>query len=191
MIRVTDLSVRFGNVEAVQVPALEIASNTAFGLRGPNGSGKSTLMRVLAGLLEPTSGRVEGCPPPGRAVLVHQLPHLFRGTARDNVAYALRLNKRPVAEADAWLERLGMLALAERRARDLSGGERRRVALARALCIQPEALLLDEPFAGLDVDGLERLRAVMRDFEGTLIVAAPSLEDADYASIHELEARDR
>ena len=94
MIRLRDLEMRFDDVHALSLRALDIEESERLGIRGRNGSGKSTLMRILAGLLRPTSGTVEGLPPPGRAVLVHQRPHLFRGTARDNVAYALRLHRR-------------------------------------------------------------------------------------------------
>jgi len=175
VIRLRDLEMRFGDVHALSLPALDIEEGDRLGIRGRNGSGKSTLMRILAGLLNPTSGTVEGLPPPGRAVLVHQRPHLFRGTARDNVAYALRIHRRPRSEAGSWLERLDASHLAERRAGDLSGGERRRVAIARALATRPRLLLLDEPLAALDAPGLEALRRVLETFDGTLVVTAPEL----------------
>ena len=176
MIRLRDLEMRFKDVHALSLPALDIEETERLGIRGPNGSGKSTLMRILAGLLRPTSGTVEGLPPPGHAVLVHQRPYLFRGTARDNVAYALRIHRRSPREALEWLERMGASHLAERRANDLSGGERRRVAIARALATQPSLLLLDEPFAALDTPGIEALEGVIESFDGTLIVTAPGFD---------------
>ena len=177
MIRLVGIEMRFDDVHALSLPSLEVATGDRLGVRGCNGSGKSTLMRILAGFLRPTSGTVEGLPPPGRAVLVHQRPYLFRGTARDNVAYALRIRRRPAAEAGTWLERLEAVHLMDRRAADLSGGERRRVAIARALAAEPELLLLDEPTAALDEPGIEALRRALADYEGTLIVAAPDLQD--------------
>ena len=143
-------------------------------------------MRILAGLLRPTGGRVEGLPPPGRAVLVHQRPYLFRGTARDNVAYALRLHGRSRREAGDWLERMGASHLSGRRAGDLSGGERRRVAIARALATRPRLLLLDEPFSGLDVPGIAALRRLVEVFGGTLIVTAPGLDALELPRIVDL-----
>ena len=176
MIRLRDLEMRFRDVHALSLPALDIEEGERLGIRGRNGSGKSTLMRILAGLLSPTSGTVEGLPPPGRAVLVHQRPHLFRGTARDNVEYALRIHRRPRSEAGSWLGRLDASHLAERRAGDLSGGERRRVAIARALATRPRLLLLDEPLAALDAPGIEALGRVVETFDGTLVVTAPELD---------------
>jgi len=187
MMRVHDLTVRFGDVCALSLPALEIERGERVGIRGPNGSGKSTLLRTLAGLQRPTTGSVEGVPPPGRAVLVHQRPHFFRGTARENVAYALRLHGRDADEAGALLEQLGAGRLADREARTLSGGERRRVAIARALATRPELLLLDEPFAALDVEGLGTVRHALAAYEGTLVIAAPDLSDGDVQRVVELE----
>ncbi|MFV1959057.1 MAG: ATP-binding cassette domain-containing protein [Planctomycetota bacterium] len=175
MIRLEGIEVRFGEVTALVMEHLEIRAGERVGVSGDNGSGKTTLLRVLAGLLAPTRGHVEGLPPPGRTVLVHQRPHLFRGTAEDNVAYALRIHHRPRREARSWLERLGAAHLASRTARDLSGGERRRVAIARALATRPEVLLLDEPYAALDEAGGERLTQVLAEREATLVVAAPEV----------------
>jgi ABC-type multidrug transport system ATPase subunit len=138
---------------------------------------------VLAGLLEPTEGRVEA---PRRTVLVHQQPYFFRGTARENVAYALKLNRLPARDAGEWLARLGAAAFADRPASTLSEGERRRVAVARALAARPEALLLDEPFAGLDREGRATVVAALEAFEGTLVIAAPGLEEAPVGRIVDL-----
>jgi ABC-type sulfate/molybdate transport systems ATPase subunit len=109
-------------------------------------------------------------------VLVHQRPHLLRGTARDNVAYALRLHRRSRREAVEWLDRVGAGHLADRRANDLSGGERRRVAIARALAVRPRLLLLDEPLSALDAEGVEAVQGMVEEFEGTLVLCAPALD---------------
>jgi len=186
MIRVEKLRIVFDDVEAIRLDALTIRPGERLGVRGPNGCGKSTLLRALAGLLEPTHGTISNLPQRGRAVLVHQHPYLFKGTARENVAYALRLHGKPVADAAAWLDRLGAGHLADRPANVLSGGERRRVAIARALCIRPEMLLLDEPFAALDDAGHTSLRAALVDFPGTLVIAAPDLEAAPVDRIVDL-----
>ena len=173
MIRVRDLTVRLGGVLALDLPSLDVDPGERLGVVGKNGSGKSTLLRVLAHLQAPTTGTVEGIPARGRVVLLHQHPYLFRGTSADNVRYALRLGRRPESEAGAWLEKLGVAHLGDRAASALSAGERRRVAVARALASAPEVLLLDEPFAALDEDGVATLLAAISEFEGTAILATP------------------
>jgi tungstate transport system ATP-binding protein len=175
VIRVRDLVVRFGEVTALDLPALEIGDGERLGVEGPNGSGKSTLLRTLAGLQRPTRGTVEGAPAPGRIVLVHQRPYFFRGTAEGNVAYALRLHARPASEAVHWLEILGAGHLRHRPARSLSGGEQRRVAIARALAVRPEVLLLDESFAALDEEGVRTASEALREHAGAIVLAAPDL----------------
>lgn len=188
MIRLRELEMRFDEVHALSLSALDVEEGERLGIRGRNGSGKSTLMRILAGLLRPTGGTIQGLPPPGRAVLVHQRPYLFRGTAGENVAYALRLQRRPPREAGDWLERLGAGHLAGRRAGDLSSGERRRVAIARALAIRPRLLLLDEPCAGLDAPGLEALLRAIEEYAGTMIATAPQLDRLALSRIVDLFA---
>jgi ABC-type multidrug transport system ATPase subunit len=181
MIHVRNLVVRFGDITALSVPALDIGKGEHVGIHGPNCSGKTTLMRALAGLQEASEGSVVGAPPPGKTVLVHQRPYLLRGTAAENVAYALKLRGRSPTEAGEWLERLGASHLADRNANALSGGEHRRVVIARALAAHPEVLLLDEPFAALDEDGLETVNTAIATFDGTLVIAAP-----DHVHAHHL-----
>jgi len=183
VIKAKGLVVRLDGIEALRLDAIEIADGERVGVRGPNGSGKTTLLRVLAGLLKPAEGTVEA---PRRTVLVHQQPYFFRGTARENVAYALKLNRRPAREAGEWLDRLGAGAFADRPASTLSEGERRRGAIARALAARPEALLLDEPFAGLDAEGLATVTAALRAFEGTLVIAAPGLDPSQVQRVLDL-----
>lgn len=191
MIRVRDLIVRFGAVVALDLLSLDIEKGARLGIAGPNGSGKSTLLRTLAGLQTPTAGCVEGQPPRGRIVLVHQRPYFFRGTAEDNVAYALRLRGRPTSGARSLIERLGAGALRDRAAASLSEGEGRRIAVARALAVEPEVLLLDESFAGLDAEGRQQVREVLRDLECTVVMAAPDLSDYPTARIERLEPSTR
>jgi tungstate transport system ATP-binding protein len=173
VIRAEGVSVRFGPVVALGPVSLEVAPDERLAVVGRNGSGKTTLLRVLAGLLEPTEGRVVGMPPRGQVVLVHQRPHLFRGTALHNVLLGARAGGTGRPEATALLARLGVEHLATRRVEGLSGGERRRVALARALARRPAVLLLDEPTAELDAAGVAAVAEIVREFRGPVVVASP------------------
>jgi len=129
-------------------------------IMGPNGAGKSLLLRVLANLVQPDSGLVTwGGTVPNRARaprlgFVFQKPVMLRRSAIDNVRYALKAADVPRAERDRRaaeaLAQAGLERLADAPARVLSGGEQQRLAIARALAIRPEILLLDEPTANLD-----------------------------------------
>ena len=122
---------------------------------GPNGAGKSVLLRLLHGLLRPTAGRVTWAMDlPRRQAMVFQRPVLLRRSVLANACYGLRLagaGRREATErARAALDQVGLLPLADRPARALSGGEGQRLALARAAALMPEVLFLDEPCASLD-----------------------------------------
>ncbi|MGW5055522.1 sulfate/molybdate ABC transporter ATP-binding protein [Actinokineospora sp. NPDC004072] len=152
---------------------VSIAAEGVVAVIGPNGSGKSTLLDVLAGLLRPDDGRVEvagrdvtALPPHRRRVgLLAQDPLLFPHlTALANVAFGpqARGAADPLGAARRWLAEVDAAHLADRRPRTLSGGQAQRVAIARALAADPDLLLLDEPFAALDVDAAPALRGLLR-----------------------------
>jgi NitT/TauT family transport system ATP-binding protein len=159
-----DVSLRFGGpttgLVALDGLSLEVPAGSFTVIIGPNGCGKSTLLRLVAGLLQPTSGEVmlEGEGPragDGRVGLAFQQPRLvpWRSTL-DNVALPLEINGVAVGERRARgvaaLERVGLAGAAALRPRELSGGMAQRAALARALIGEPPVLLLDEPFSALD-----------------------------------------
>lgn len=140
---------------------------------GPNGAGKSLLLRLLHGLLTPSAGCVlwDGRPADRpiklRQAMVFQRPVALRRSALDDVSHALSSRGFPRAErrerAAAALERAGLLAHAHTPARRLSGGEQQRLALARALALEPRVLFLDEPCANLDPASVLLIEALIRD----------------------------
>ncbi len=164
-LRVQGLRVEANGQTLLAVPALEIARGEVLALIGPNGAGKSTLLQTLACLRAPAAGvlcfdgqTVDLRHPPltvrRHLAVVFQEPLLFDTTVAENVASGLKLRgigKKIAQERVAlWLERLGISHLAARQARTLSGGEAQRTSLARAFVLDPDLLLLDEPFSALD-----------------------------------------
>ncbi|ETD88180.1 ABC transporter ATP-binding protein [Rhodobacter capsulatus] len=185
-----------GGRQLLQIPRLQIAAGAAVVLRGPSGAGKSTLLHVLAGLITPQAGRVlwggtdiaalrDGPRAAFRRAtigLVFQDPLLFEElSAQDNAAltalYAPAAARAEIAaRAEAALARLGLSPAGRRAAASYSGGERQRIAVARALAGDPAVLLADEPTASLDRANADRLSAdliaLARQRGQTLIVAS-------------------
>jgi molybdopterin-binding protein len=172
----------------LEIPALDVRVGEVVAVIGPNGSGKSTLLRLLGLLDRPEAGQVlvAGRPVDARDALaerrhmatVFQEPLLADTTVAGNVALGLRFRGVGGGETDRrvaqWLSRLGIGGLAGRAARTLSGGEAQRVALARALVLEPEVLLLDEPFASLDQPSrtalIADLGAILREDRVTTVL---------------------
>jgi NitT/TauT family transport system ATP-binding protein len=124
-------------------------------LVGPSGSGKSSLLRAVIGLQQPLSGSIETNLARSQVGILFQDDALLPWkTARDNVALGLNFRgmerRKALAEAEAWLERLDLAGFGDRFPRHLSGGQRKRVALAQVLAMKPRLILMDEPFASLD-----------------------------------------
>ena len=197
MIHIQNLVVTRNAAPICVVPKLSVEPAERVGIVGPNGSGKSTLLRVLAGLERTFEGQCDVAVAASQCVYVHQNPFLFRGTVLFNVLYGLR-GRRRGSEAGRklamrWLEKLGIGALASRRADTLSGGERRRAALARALILEPRLLLLDEPLADLDKTGAALVSAILTERKTTtILIASPNdLPGNLTGRTHRLDARDR
>jgi tungstate transport system ATP-binding protein len=159
-LRTRGLTLELGGRRLIDAVDLELADNGRTVVMGPNGAGKSLLLRLLHGLIVPTAGRVEwptalsGRELRRRQAMVFQRPVLLRRSVVANVEYALAVQGVGRAErrerARAALVAAKLEHLAERPARVLSGGEQQRLAVARALAIRPDVLLLDEPTANLD-----------------------------------------
>jgi ABC-type sulfate/molybdate transport systems ATPase subunit len=153
------LVIRRGKRAVLHGVDLAVEPGEVVAVLGPNGAGKSTLLAALQGALPPAAGRVRRS---GRAAMIMQSPGLANRTALANVLLAMswwgtpRANRRP--RATAALEAMRADHLAKRLVRTLSGGEQRRIHLARALAVNPATLLLDEPFDGLDTETHAALR---------------------------------
>jgi NitT/TauT family transport system ATP-binding protein len=176
---------------------LDIPKGEFVSLVGPSGCGKSTALRIVAGLAAPSSGRVRlthhgGEMLPGQGIgFVFQEPTLMPWTSvRENVRLPLRLAHVPAADSDARigeaLERVGLAEFAESYPRELSGGMKMRVSLARALVTDPDILLMDEPFAALDEITRFRLNndllALWRNLKKTVIFVTHSVFESVYLS---------
>jgi tungstate transport system ATP-binding protein len=175
---------RYGARTVLSLNALEIQQGEVLAIVGPSGAGKSTLLRLLNFLEPPTDGvitfdgqTVTAQPPLDlvrRVTTVFQRPTLLDRSVHDNVSFGLRLRGRAVdGRVDAALAQVGLSGLDRAQARKLSGGEMQRAALARALVIEPEVLLLDEPTANLDpynVGLIEGILAAQNRERGTTLV---------------------
>lgn len=183
MLPLTLREVRFaaGGRDIVHGVSASIDAGPATIILGANGAGKSVLMRLMHGLLAPSSGEVswnvQGTERVRRGqAMVFQRPVMLRRSALANVVYALGLAGIPAAEREPQaldaLREVGLLGVAQRPARVLSGGEQQRLALARAWALHPEVLFLDEPTANLDPGATREIESVIRAFDaaGTKII---------------------
>jgi ABC-type Fe3+/spermidine/putrescine transport system ATPase subunit len=188
-VSIRQLVKRFGDVNAVDHVDLEIADGELLVLLGPSGCGKTTTLRCIAGLEEISDGEIRigdrvvssrgySLPSEKRAIgMVFQSyaiwPHM---SVRQNVAFGLKLKSLSKAEinrrVDATLDMVGLTGLGERGASQLSGGQQQRVAVARAVTLEPQILLFDEPLSNLDARLRERMRFELRELQRRLGITA-------------------
>ena len=196
MIQIRDLLIQRNGREVLRIDTLDIPRGETLVVVGPNGAGKSTLLLALGHLLEPAHGEILF---DGASILklneleyrrrisfVFQDPLLLDMTVEQNIALGLKFRGTPRAEVQErvgrWIKQLGIESLAKRRAGQLSGGEAQRVSLARAFILEPELLLLDEPFSSLDPPTrsklLEDLSALLLENHRTAIFVTHNLNEA-------------
>lgn len=162
VLRVEGLVLGYGAEPVVDGASLEVMEGQVVSLVGPSGSGKSSILRTIMGLQAPISGEITlGLPRSEMGMLFQDDALLPWRSTVDNVALGLRARgwqrNRRRAEAESWLRRVGLEGLGERYPGRLSGGQRKRVAIAQVLVLQPRLLLLDEPFSALDAIVRRRL----------------------------------
>ncbi|MCM2359308.1 MAG: ATP-binding cassette domain-containing protein [Geobacteraceae bacterium] len=196
--RLRNIRKSYGQRTVLAIDDLAVRAGRLYTLTGANGSGKTTLLSILAFLTQPSSGELiyGGGPvrwnnaslltPRREVTLLHQAPYLFNGSVAGNVAFGLRMRgirgeeqHRRVEEA---LDLVGLAGFGQRRARELSGGEAQRVAMARALVLRPRVLLLDEPLANVDrqtSDLLEKLVVALPGQGTTVIMTTHDPEHPD------------
>ncbi len=194
----------------LDIPALTIAAGRIYSLIGPNGAGKTTLLNLLAFLDTPSSGTLSFRAVPVRfverflqplrrqVVLVDQYPILFTGSVRRNLEFGLKVRnierKRRRYLVEEALEMVGMGEFLDAEAHKLSGGETKRIALARALVVRPSVLLCDEPTANVDAENEEIILGILeranRDGRISIIFATHFLSQAQRLAHHTLILKD-
>jgi NitT/TauT family transport system ATP-binding protein len=196
IVEVRGLSKFYGGFQALKEIDLDFPEGELISLLGPSGCGKTTLLKMIAGLLEPTAGQVfvKGKavtgPGPERAFVFQDFALMPWATVLRNVAFGLELRGMPKAErveiARRYIAEVGLAGFEERYPHELSGGMRQRVGLARALAVDADVLLMDEPFSAVDEqtrrkfqEDLLHLRRVQRK---TFIFVTHSIEEAVYVS---------
>lgn len=183
--RLTNIIQEYEGRKALHIPTLTVRRGEILALVGPSGAGKSTLLRLLNFLERPSAGQIlfdgqeiNGEPSLAarrRVTTVFQTPTLLSRSVAANIGYGLKLRGERLATAalEKWLDRLGLKGLEKRLPQQLSAGEAQRAALARALVIRPEALLLDEPTANLDPYNVGLIETIVREEnerQGTTVV---------------------
>ncbi len=196
MIEIRNVLIQRNGRDALRIDSLDIKHGETLAVVGPNGAGKSTLLLALARLLKPIDGgiifngsqlaRLDDLEYRRRISFVFQDPLLLDMTVERNIALGLKFRNTPKEEIQArvwkWIRQLGIESLAKRRASQLSGGEAQRVSLARAFVLEPELLLLDEPFAALDPPTraklIEDLSALLAEDHRTAVFVTHNLNEA-------------
>ncbi len=196
IVEVAGISMHYGEVEALRDIHLAFEAGALTSLLGPSGCGKTTLLKIVAGLLQPTAGevrirgrRVEG-PGPERAFVFQDFALMPWATVLRNVAFGLELRGVPRAEreeiARRYIREVGLEGFEDRYPHELSGGMRQRVGLARALAVDADILLMDEPFSAVDEQTRRKFQEdllALREIEKkTFLFVTHSIEEAVYLS---------
>ena len=194
LLKVMGLEVSINKRQILDIHSLEIENNQIVLLTGANGSGKTTLLKYLSGLVKAQHGQVEYLGQPmslktatrffrGRHIYLHQTPLMFDGSVSDNIAFGLRCrrtdNSHIAVDVRNALEWAHLGHLAPRNARELSTGEKQRVALIRAKILSPKVLLLDEITSNMDIESRQRTLNMLEDMGKTNCTVIFATHDPD------------
>ncbi len=191
-IYIEDVAKDYGKHRVLDIPKLSIKQGSLLGIIGPNGAGKSTLIKIIAGLENPSKGKVfynkEELKEKhyGQMTLVFQKPYLLRTTVYNDIAYPLVLRKKNKEEiktkVNKIISEMGLEKFTDKKTWTLSGGETQKVALARALVFQPSLLMLDEPTANIDPSSIaimeKMIKKINKENNTTVVVITHNLHQA-------------
>jgi NitT/TauT family transport system ATP-binding protein len=189
-LQICGVGMRFGNIVALDRIDLDVTKGEFVCLLGPSGCGKSTLLNAIAGFTQPTSGEILAFgkrvvePQPERAMVFQEYALFPWMTVRENVAFGLRIrgDREARAKADALLDKLALRGFGDRFPKDLSGGMRQRVALARCLALDAPMLLMDEPFGALDAltrrSMQDELLRIWTELQQTIVFVTHGIEES-------------
>jgi tungstate transport system ATP-binding protein len=191
-IEIDSLTKKYNDKAVLDIPEMEFQEGRLWGILGPNGSGKTTLVRIVAGILNPSSGNVlyRGDSYNDNIkmdmTLVFQRPYLIRSTVFENIAYPLRIRdieeKEISHRVDELIDSFKIQSIRDQKAWTLSGGEAQKVALARALVFKPKILILDEPTSNIDPESIMLLEERILDYyqreKPTILMVTHNIQQA-------------
>lgn len=187
LITMDKLGFSYDSNEALSIDHLLLEKGLTTVFLGSNGSGKTTILKILSGLIIPSRGSMDSETADLRkdAIMVHQVPYLFLGTVKYNIDFGLKIKKIAVDNRNTIvqevLKQADLLHLIHRKTSQLSGGEKHRLAIARAVAVEPEVLILDEPFAHVDIESeklIEQLIDMRAESGKTTILSTHDLTSA-------------
>ena len=178
MLKMTNISCSYGDHSVLENKSLTLAAGQRLALMGPSGCGKTTLLRIALGLLKPDSGMAENTF--SKTAAVFQEPRLLPwATALENVNLVLSDSAATVPTARKYLELVGLGDAVDKYPRELSGGMQQRVSLARALAVEGDCLILDEPFKAMDEALRQQIMALVNGSNAAILLVTHDQQEAE------------
>ena len=196
LLQIKDIYMNFesnnGNLQVLEDISFNVTKGEFLCIVGPNGCGKTTLLHIIAGFLRPSSGEVTindnpiVSPGPDRPIILQDLGLFYWMTVWDNVVFGLKFTKKNANKllqtVNLWINKLGLNGFEKHYPFELSGGMKQKLAIARAIVLDPEILILDEPFANLDLQTREKIQEEIADLafstKKTILMVTHSIDEA-------------